>query len=348
MPISPITTSKALALTATLTQLIEYLTAPLHGSYPAATIMTTKALLQNHFSSLIVSGALAPFSMILSSCFLPPAPILAACVASGGTLTWLEWISLLSGGKNLLIFVMEGSLQARVGDEGELSTIWSAPPEEPSEVLPISKTAMKKEQEKERAAVSPMAEKINALLDSVRTRREVSAPAPIRIPTLFSPTSSAEDDSDSESDTDSTVSFNFSTSGSDAETAISSPSSPASTKADLPEPAAVEDDFKPITAHQLSARGQRRPVIDRSRKEVTRYMYQGGQTGVITGGVMLGSGKSSKPAQPSTPAKKAAPAPSNDQPRRFSPRQNNQRKKSVMLGPDNNDNWRRRAPRVAA
>ncbi|KAL0569365.1 hypothetical protein V5O48_012600 [Marasmius crinis-equi] len=357
MPVSPISASKALALSATLTQLIEYLTAPLHASYPASTVMTTKALLQNHFTSLFASGTLAPFSMILTSAFLPPTPILAACVASGGALTWLDWLRLLSGGKNLLIFVMEGRLQTRVGDEGELSTVWTAPTDEPSEVLPISKTAMKKEQSNE---TSPMADKINALLDSVRSRRDATpAPMPIRIPTLLPTTpSSEEDDSDSDSDTDSTASFSFSATSSDAETSISSPSTPASAKVGLPdmEPeivVVVEDDFKPITAHQLSSRPQRRPVVDHSKKDVTRYMYQGGQTGVITGGVMLGGGKAKKPQQPSTPTptpKKAAPpAPAHDQPRRFSPRlKQTSRKTSVMLGPDNDNNWRRRAPRLSA
>ncbi|KAF9267143.1 hypothetical protein L218DRAFT_720882 [Marasmius fiardii PR-910] len=354
MPVSPISTSSTLTLTATLTQLIEYLTTPLHTSHPPSTVVATKAILQNHFFSLIVSGTLAPFTMILSSTFLPPAPILAACIASGGTLVWGDWLRVLSGGQNVFIFVMDGCLQSRIGDEGDLSTVWSAPSDEPAEILSISKTVMKKEQQDGES--SPMAEKLNELLNSVRARREELAP--IQIPTLLSSPTGSEDESDSESDTDSTASFSFSATSSDAETLVSSPATPENGKLGLPEPEAVietHDDFKPIPAHRLPSCNQRRPVVDRSKKEVTRYMYQGGQTGVITGGVMLGGGNNGAKSQtnksrsfvPKKAAASSAPAPVNDQPRRFSPR-SFQKKANVMLCPDNDDNWRRRSPRISA
>ncbi|KAG7085601.1 hypothetical protein E1B28_003152 [Marasmius oreades] len=348
MPVSPISTSNTLTLTATLTQLIEYLTAPLHASYPRSTVAAAKVILQTHFFSLITSGTVAPFSMILSSTFLPPAPILAACIASGGTLLWVDWLCSLSGGQNVFIFVMEGCLQARIGDEGDLSTIWSAPSDEPTQVLSISKTVVKKEQQG--GGASSMTQKLNQLLDSVRARR--AEPAPIRIPTLLSP-SPSEDDSDSESDTDSTASFSFSATSSDAETLVSSPATPESGKLGLPVVVeGLDDDSKPIPAYRLpSSRTQlqRHAVLDRSKKEVTRYMYQGGQTGVITGGVMLGGGSCEAKTQmtksrPFTPKKAAA---AGGAPRRFSPRLT-QRKTNVMLGPDNDDNWRRGSPRVSA
>ncbi|KAJ7128655.1 hypothetical protein C8R44DRAFT_979270 [Mycena epipterygia] len=102
---------------------------------------------------------------------------------------------------------------------------------------------------------TPFGARLRATLASARTRRG-AALNPTRIPTLLSSTDSdADSDSDSDSDiSDSGCSF----------TSASSSTSVATT-------------------------ASAKPVVDHTKTDVTRYMYQGGSTQVMSGGVMLGA-----------------------------------------------------------
>ncbi|KAK7047942.1 hypothetical protein VNI00_006270 [Paramarasmius palmivorus] len=270
------TSSTTATATATVIALIEYLTQPLTNShYPLTTISILKSTLFTHFAYLFSSGTLAPFTLILSPHTLPPAPILAACMSSG--ISWVEWMNLITrmSGElngNVLVFVMQGSI--RLGQE----VVWSA-----DKMGPLVKEE----------AQSPMTSRLNTLLESVRARRQ----------TTTAPQFDDDSDSDSDSDTESTPSFAFS-SDEDASSVSSAASSPAPTnfKVELPlvhEPVSASPKYRPPfrarTQNQNQPRNQKQTQTQtKPTPTITRYMYEGGQTGVITGGVMLGASTSKK------------------------------------------------------
>ncbi|KAF9561408.1 hypothetical protein CPC08DRAFT_707385 [Agrocybe pediades] len=118
--------------------------------------------------------------------------------------------------------------------------------------------------------------------------------------------------STSDSSRPSSRSSNFSTysfSDDDSATSVSSVESSfdflASTK-----PCATVTGSKPISARtpafvprRLRSQPQAPQVIvDNTRKEPTKYLYQGGVSTVLTGGVMLGGGKPSTPQPKTTPS----------------------------------------------
>ncbi|EEB90195.1 hypothetical protein MPER_11629, partial [Moniliophthora perniciosa FA553] len=134
----------------------------------------------------------------------------------------------------------------------------------------------------------------------------------------------------------------FSSDGETSSTVSSAASSPAPIKVDLPSeeekpyippPTKYRPPFRPQTAQTSS-----RPEVDPSKATVTRYMYEGGQTGVITGGVMLGSSSATlrKPRKPKTTAP--------DSPHRPAMRKRSGGRAKILLGPDadSDDDWRRR------
>ncbi|ESK84747.1 serine-rich protein [Moniliophthora roreri MCA 2997] len=346
MAVSPITNTSS--ATATVIALIEYLTQPLaRAQYPLATIGMLKSTLFSHFAYLLSTGTLAPFTIILSSRTLPPAPILAACMSTG--INWADWIKLVADGKgNLMVFVMQGCIRVNVGDgQGEAKAIWTDDCEPVDlKVVGISKMSLSKIDQHEQ---SPMATKLNALLASVRSRRQLSGELqPIQVPTLPQIATSDDNEADSDSDTESTTSsarFAFS----DRETASSVSSaatSPVSAKADLPCEEEEKPYLPPPAKYRPPFRAQKNqppsPKVEHSKATVTRYMYEGGQTGVITGGVMLGASSNSSPkktwkntTKPTIPHRPAMSKRSNE-------------KSKVLLGPDadSNCNWRRRSTRV--
>ncbi|KAK7036541.1 hypothetical protein VNI00_011474 [Paramarasmius palmivorus] len=277
--------SNTATATATVIALIEYLTQPLtNSSYPLTTISILKSTLFTHFAYLLSStpGTLAPFTLILSPHTLPPAPILAACMSSG--ISWVEWmnfITRMSGelNDNVLVFVMQGSI--RLGQE----VVWSAER--------MSLVAAEEAQ-------SPMTNRLNTLLESVRARRQTTTSPSTTTPQFI-------DDSDSDSDTESTPSFAFS-SDDDASSVSSAASSPAPTnfKVELPllhEPVGASPKYRPPFRARTQPQNQRprkqtqTQTQKQTQEKVTRYMYEGGQTGVITGGVMLGGASKSKKVQ---------------------------------------------------
>ncbi|KAE9408328.1 hypothetical protein BT96DRAFT_1013417 [Gymnopus androsaceus JB14] len=198
---------------------------------------------------------------------------------------------------------------------------------------------------------TPMMEKLRGMLDSVRERAVQQL---ISLQTLFSLLASEDDDdcmsdSDSESTTSSSSSNCFSDISAESMTSVSSSgsaSSPKKTsvyvppaKARLAAAAALESDS--IPSHRLSSfslsHSQRRaaPVVVTPGKPRTRYTYQGGETGVVTGGVMLGK---AVPAASTAPVHATETATAMREPLGRSPRKHTG---AVMLGPDSVSNWRR-------
>ncbi|KAF9064201.1 hypothetical protein BDP27DRAFT_1334001 [Rhodocollybia butyracea] len=345
MPISPMFNSSE---SATLSQLVTLLTRPLALVYPAQAVVQLQILL--HTNLVCIHHPISPFTLLLSPACLPPTPIYAACLQAG--IAWPEWIRAL-GNQVMYIFVMEGGLTLRVGESGEPITLWS---EDPVQVPPISKTKT--------GVPRPI---LSKLRDMLAARERVSAAlesSPIVLPILISfPTQTDDDDTISESDSDTestTSSTRFSEASSDESmTSVSSTSSsPISAPCDLPAVQSVlpkktsvyvppsrmasakdNSDFlktNSISSVNLLPCAQRRlaPVtVDKTKASVCRYTYQGGQTGVMTGGVMLGKVHPSS-AVGQAPTVKPAPICA---PLRRSPRKH---AGAIMLGPDSS-NWRR-------
>ncbi|KAF9558447.1 hypothetical protein CPC08DRAFT_709597 [Agrocybe pediades] len=155
------------------------------------------------------------------------------------------------------------------------------------------------------------------ILSPTPTRVAFSSPQPpiarpslITTPTLPSPLESVRTLSEGSSSRPSSRSSNFSTfSFSDDDESITSASSVSSF--DFPIPAVKKAPaFVPrqvqmrnaIAAAAASISNRKpTPIIDNSKKDVTKYLYQGGVSTVLTGGVMLGA------TGPSNSSKSAVP-----------------------------------------
>ncbi|KIK62576.1 hypothetical protein GYMLUDRAFT_42038 [Collybiopsis luxurians FD-317 M1] len=215
----------------------------------------------------------------------------------------------------------------------------------------------------------------------------------IPMPVLSEPNQNKDDDnddvdSDNDSDTDSTISSVSSSRFSDVSSAESmtsiSSSSTSSTKSGpstkisgvyVPphrltttarEALHITASSDSILPHRLPAHPRRRdgPIcatsavdVDKSKISACRYLYQGGETNVVGGGVMLGTGKKPVNSASSSNAgstrasgvmlgtgKKSvtSASSSNAGSARASGRRNiTRRSDAVMLGPDLDSNWRR-------
>ncbi|KAJ7626812.1 hypothetical protein FB45DRAFT_55299 [Roridomyces roridus] len=266
---------------------IAFLTKPLVAGTPLQAIATAQLILN---ASLPTPAA----TLSLSSTSAPPPALLAASI--GSTIPWTVWLQALGGGRDVLLFYGPGYVKVRIGD-GSVADVWSE--ETQGSVVPISHARLR-------------ATLLSARLRSVH-RVQQEHTNTIRIPTLL-----ADDDSSSdyESDADSEHSSTFSSYSSESATtsADSQCSSSAALKASSVLPAAPS---------LLYRAPQRRAavVVDRTKKHLfastrpgpyrapalrpttktasapasaTTYLYQGGVTRVMTGGVMLGSSAPSK------------------------------------------------------
>jgi hypothetical protein len=124
-------------------------------------------------------------------------------------------------------------------------------------------------------------------------------------------------------------------------TSASSTSSPVSKSSDLPLIVQTETTSKTLVyvpQHRRSQRRMAHVAADKSKTDVCRYRYQGGQTSVMTGGVMLGAAKpvatTTKPRSNISASASAFGA---------SITTLKPRTAKVMLGPDSSNNWRSRA-----
>jgi hypothetical protein len=312
-----------------LHQFVVYLTRPLTKVYPSQTVAQLQTFLHANLASQFLASeasTLSPFTLVLSPASLPPTPLYAACLQSG--VAWPHWIHAL-GGQTMYIFVMEKNIKVRVGQVGEATTVWSGL-DEPTEVPAISKMKTQTQVQAGTDYESPMAHKLQAMLDSVRSRNASAAAVDkqqhrsITLPTLLSTYLSrsadteSDDISDSESDSESTTSSSFFSETSSTESMTSAASSstslsssPVSGPSDLP--AVIADTItkkgpvyvprhRRVTPPPVSAsssistehlsRSQRRlanATVDNTKIDICRYTYQGGQTCVMTGGVMLGA-----------------------------------------------------------
>jgi hypothetical protein len=109
-------------MSTTLTQLINLLTRPLIFTHPAITVVQLQLALQANLSILFNTQAFAPFTLHLSAHSLPIPQIYAACLSLG--LNWEEWVTALSGGKDLYVLVMQGCIRVGVPRTKETVVVW--------------------------------------------------------------------------------------------------------------------------------------------------------------------------------------------------------------------------------
>ncbi|KAJ7033757.1 hypothetical protein C8F04DRAFT_1260743 [Mycena alexandri] len=250
-----------MSTTNTINHLVSFLARPLMKSHTPATIVAVQVSLHTTFSSSPSS-----FKLLLSANCPAPTAIQRACIVSG--VRWAEWIYLLSSGLDLQLFIAATSLDVELGTMPRRS-LWVAP-ENPETVVP----AVTMRSAALVPAGRPFAARLRATLATERIRRG-AAINPTRIPTLLSSCALPEDDpaTDSESESDSDSDSDISDSGS----SLTSTSSATSVS-----------NASYIFVASTPAK------VDTKPKVVTRYMYRGGVTQVMSGGVMLSAAPTPK------------------------------------------------------
>ncbi|KAJ7279678.1 hypothetical protein C8J57DRAFT_1303944 [Mycena rebaudengoi] len=263
-----------MSTSASVAHLISFLTRPLLSAYAPATVTSAQLIL----NATLATVPSATFTVSASG--TPPASILSASIGAG--IPWASWFNALGGGRDVLVFYGPTFVKVRVGD-GQVTTVWSEDAQ--GSVTPISQLKAVPLLQQSTGA------RLRAALLSARVRsirREQAATAPIRLPSLLSassPTSSdsdsSYDDSDSDSDCESSTSSRFTSYSAESllTSAASSPVSSPPKSACLPLP--LYRAPRPASKPSLIS-------VDKAKKDLTAYLYQGGVTRVMTGGVMLG------------------------------------------------------------
>ncbi|KAJ7193340.1 hypothetical protein GGX14DRAFT_589171 [Mycena pura] len=265
---------------------VAFLTRPLLSAFTPSAVSTAQ---------LILSASLAASATyILNTTSTPPAPLLAASI--GANIPWAAWLSAL-GSDDILLFYGPRYVKARIGNV-PVTDVWTE--ETQGSVVPISRVQAK-------VGPSPLLQQntsarlratlLSARVRSMRREQAATVAAPIRIPSLLASPSDSESDSDSGSDycdSDSTSYSNDSLT-----TAGSPPTTPAKC---VPIALPSVGKYRPPFARSKATANPTRPAaakpsapftvpMDCSKKDTTAYLYQGGVTRVMTGGVMLGPRK---------------------------------------------------------
>ena len=293
-----------------LTEVIAFLTRPLVMFYTPSEIAALEVVLKTTLTAAYFASREPYLFLMLSPASQPPRPILAACIAT--CVRWADWIIAL-GGKELDILVEPSRAVIRYGGQGStIKTIWQessvyrpqlrvqVPPsihERPSgsflraTVDSAASRAQGRTKAQELLASNDKEEtdEIFALLSNVTGITPTPTFEQFQID---NPSSGSSPDSSRPSSRSSNFSFFSLASSTDSMTSFSSTSSPSIEKASI----------KPVTPppSRLARSGdvpepedadESQVHIDKSKKTVQKYLYQGGISTVLTGGVMLGSAK---------------------------------------------------------
>ncbi|KAF8817640.1 hypothetical protein BYT27DRAFT_7181770 [Phlegmacium glaucopus] len=304
-----------------ISQAINFLTRPLILSQESDMIHSLQMILRSTLQAVYSAARSSRLVLSLSVSSLPPRPIYAACIASG--LQWCEWIALL-GSRDFDLVIEPHTVSVNyVGPNPQTIILWSEPLSTPVKRpllsrpnfhnlhVPISKLGQQSLMQaslkatigsaQARANTRTLAQQLlesdhkqeadeifamiskTAIISPTPTREKFSIdipinafPSPLSSPELLSPATSRPS---SRSSTFSALSF------SDTES-ITSASSTSSTS-DL------FSSTKPRNTTTFVPRPTR-VFINNDKKDVTKYLYQGGVSTVLTGGVMLGGPAAAK------------------------------------------------------
>ena len=295
-----------------LSQAINFLTRPLILSQEPDMITSLQMILRSTLQAVYSAARTSRLVLSLSRSSLPPRPIYAACIASG--LEWHEWIALLGSRDFDLVIEAHNVSVTYVGPNPRTVIVWSEPISPVKRPLlsrlnfhnlqvPISKLGQQSFMQASRKATvdsaqthantrtlaqqllesdhKQEADEIFAMISktpiiSPTPTRErffidipVNAfPSPLSSPEVISPATSRPS---SRSSTFSTLSF------SDTESMTSA----SSTSSDFSSPTKSQTKTT-FVSHST------RVFVDNDKKDITKYLYQGGVSTVLTGGVMLG------------------------------------------------------------
>ncbi|KAJ7140235.1 hypothetical protein C8R43DRAFT_1109573 [Mycena crocata] len=264
---------------------IAFITRPLLAAFAPASVTSAQLIL----NASLASNA----TFTLTSTTAPPPSIQAASIGSG--ISWASWFNTLGGGRDILLFYGPGYLKVRIGN-AQVMDVWSE--ESQGSVVPISGI------QKAPAVQQSTGARLRSALLSARIRsmkRAEQQAEPIHIPSLLAPVFDSDSGSDSsydagsesdhsDSDCSSSTSSRFTSYSSESLTsaATSPPVTPVKA-ASLALPVAPSYVALPRRS-QTSYRASKitRIPVDHMKKDTTAYIYQGGVTRVMTGGVLLG------------------------------------------------------------
>ncbi|KAJ6455586.1 hypothetical protein C8R47DRAFT_1166092 [Mycena vitilis] len=266
-------------MSSAIAHVVSFLTRPLAASFPPAAVSSAQLIL----TASLANMQSATFTLNATS--TPPAPLFAASIGAG--IPWAAWLTAL-GSDDILLFYGPGFVKVRFGGAA-VTNVWSE--ETQDSIVPISRS---------QAGPSSLLQqstgaRLRAMLLSARVRnmrREQAAAEPIRIPSLLSDASDSDSESDYASDSDSvsSASSKFTSYSLDSLTSAGSPPATPAKAAPiaLPAVAAYRPLFRRVKTVTQPAPTTVPAPVDRSKKDTTAYLYQGGVTRVMTGGVMLG------------------------------------------------------------
>ena len=299
-----------------ISQAINFLTRPLICSQEPDMIHSLQMILRSTLQAVYSAARTSRLVLSLSHSSLPPRPIYAACIASG--LQWQEWIALL-GSRDFDLVIKPHSVSVTyVGPNPRTFIVWSEPPS-PVKRLPLSRLnlqgfqvpisklgqqsfmqasrkatigstqtrgantrtlaqqLLESDHEQEADELFAMISSKTAIISPTPTREKFfmdipmnAFPSPLSSPEVISPATSRP--SSRSSTSSSSMSF-FDTESMTSESSISSDDFLSSTKP------GNTTSFVPTPS---------RVFVDNEKKDVTKYLYQGGVSTVLTGGVMLG------------------------------------------------------------
>jgi len=305
-------------LPTSISQAINFLTRPLIFSQDPDMIHSLQMILRSTLQAVYSTARTSRLVLSLSRSSLPPRPIYAACIASG--LQWHEWIALLGSRDFDLVIEPHSVSVTYVGPNPRTVIVWSEPISSAKRPLlsrlnfqnlqvPISKLGqqsfmqaslkatmgsaqtransrtlaqqlLESDHKEEADEIFAMISK-TPIISPTPTRERffidipVNAfPSPLSSPEVISPATSRPS---SRSSTFSALSF----SDTESMTSASSTSSDylSSTKS------RNTTTFVPHPTHVF---------VDNDKKDITKYLYQGGVSTVLTGGVMLGGSAMAK------------------------------------------------------
>ncbi|KAK7038323.1 hypothetical protein R3P38DRAFT_543142 [Favolaschia claudopus] len=254
---------------------VAFLTRPLLSAFPQPVVSTAQLILLASLSSVKYG------TYILNATAAPPTPILAASV--GANIPWAKWLEAL-GSDEIILFFGPGSVKVRRGTE-DVKDVWSE--ENEGSIVPISRI-----QAQSRASL-PKKHNRNLRSRNVPTSARRTDPTfmqPIRIPSLLlSPSSDSDSSESSEPESDCYDSDAVSLASSMTAVSSSSPSTPPKCPSALfPAQEAPSASLPRARTSPKNSASPRPLTANSARKDTMAYLYNGGVTRVMTGGVMLG------------------------------------------------------------
>lgn len=325
-----------MAFTDSIEHAARFLTRPLILAISPVRVAALQVILR---STLQAACSGVPLVLPFAPNRVPPRPVFAAAIGAG--VSWADWMSLLAPREFALIITPRTVRAEYAGLRPHSVIVWAdlstpagpvaAPVPEPEQV-PISKLGQRLQatvaSARERAQTRTRAQQ---LLDAThdddatelfarlaRSHAGLLSPSPTRAAfapaaprALFagfpSPLSAPRSPSPTDSSRPSSRSSMFSA-GADSESSASSVA-----ECDAPEvkpaapPAArtfVASRPAPVFVPEPAAT---KVIVDAKKKDITKYLYQGGVSTVLTGGVMLGAAPAARASVPASAPRYRAP-----------------------------------------